>query len=496
MDPYKARQIIETWTREQFGKLLEVREVTVIRRAAGRVWSGELYCIMKEGELLVGTVGIDEQGKLTRTINADDLANTLAEVRLSESRASMPDTAVADNDFSDDSWEDDFSGIGLDEGGGDDLDGVFDSLDSSAVQDQANALIASGDHEKLLQAREILPQLLSIPQNRGRVLQQMGELELLLGELDLGVNYLEAAAREFADVAAVDDLDHVAEITLRVIGPDKFETSPVKQLLERARARMRPVEKIDHAPLFVGMDQEAMFHLMGASSIINIEHGEELLVEGTPATHAFVVRSGVLTIRIESPDGSERVVRSCFPGDFIGESSVIEKPGATCTATVKGECLTSLWMFEGARLRELLAEFPEIGVRIDSARTLHRLDSFLSQHEATETLDTAVRDQLLSSISGISRYGPGEILNKAGEVPQGVYLVASGRVEYRVPNRPPRVYRVDSFAGLRDTLHELPLEGEFITASDCLLVRFDTKRLKEIAADASTAVVAVLEKME
>ncbi len=496
MDPYKARQIIETWTREQFGKLLEVREVNVIRRAAGRVWSGELYCIMKEGEILVGTVGIDEQGKLTRTINADDLANTLAEVRLSESRASMPDTAVADNDFSDDSWEDDFSGIGLDEGGGDDLDGVFDSLDSSAVQDQANALIASGDHEKLLQAREILPQLLSIPQNRGRVLQQMGELELLLGELDLGVNYLEAAAREFADVAAVDDLDHVAEITLRVIGPDKFETSPVKQLLERARARMRPVEKIDHAPLFVGMDQEIMFHLNGASSIINIEHGEELLVEGAPAIHAFVVRSGVLTIRIESPDGSDRVVRSCFPGDFIGESSVIEKPGATCTATVKGECLTSLWMFEGARLRELLAEFPEIGVRIDSARTLHRLDSFLSQHEATETLDTAVRDQLLSSISGINRYGPGEILNKAGEVPQGVYLVASGRVEYRVPDRPPRVYRVDSFAGLRDTLHELPLEGEFITASDCLLVRFDTKRLKEIAADASTAVVAVLEKME
>ena len=451
---------------------------------------------MKEGEILVGTVGIDEHGKLIKVVNADDLANTLAQIRLSENQASVTDTASTDDDFSDASWEDDFSGIGMDENGGDDLDGAFDSLDSSAVQDQANALIASGDHEKLLQARELLPQLLSVPQNRGRILRQMGELELLLGELDLGINYLEAAAREFADAAAVDDLDHVAEITLRVIGPDKFETSPVKQLLERARARMRPVEKIDHAPLFVGMDEEILFHLKGASSIVNIEHGEELLKEGTPATHAFVVRSGVLTIRIESPDGSERVVRSCFPGDFIGESSVLEKPGATCTATVKGECLTSLWMFEGARLRELLAEFPEIGVRIDSARTLHRLDSFLSQHEATETLDTAVRDQLLSCISGISRYGPGEILNKAGEVPQGVYLVANGSVEYRVPDRPPRVYRVDSFAGLRDTLHELPLEGEFVTASDCLLVRFDPQRLKKIAANASTAVVAVLEKME
>ncbi len=496
MDPHKAREIIETWTREQFGKLLEVREVNVIRRAAGRVWSGKLYCIMKEGEILVGTVGIDEHGKLIKAVDADDLANTLAEVRLSESRASMTDISPADDDFSDASWEDDFSGIGMDEGGRDDLDGVFDSLDSSAVQDQATALIASGDHEKLLQARELLPQLLSVPQNRGRVLRQMGELELLLGELDLGVNYLEAAAREFADVAAVDDLDHIAEITLQVIGPDKFETSPVKQLLDRARARMRSIEKIDHAPLFVGMDQEILFHLKGASSIVTIKHGEDLLVEGTPATHAFVVRSGVLTIRIESPDGTERVVRSCFPGDFIGESSVLEKPGATCTATVQGECLTSLWMFEGARLRELLAEFPEIGVRIDSARTLHRLDSFLSQHEASETLDTAVRDQLLSCISGICRHGPGEILNKAGEVPQGVYLVASGRVEYRVPNRPPREYRVDSFAGLRDTLHELPLEGEFVTASDCLLVRFDPRRLKEIADDASTAVVAVLEKME
>ena len=496
MDQHKAREIIETWTREQFGKLLEVREVNVIRRAAGRVWSGEIYCIMKEGEILVGNVGIDEQGILIKTVNADDLANTLAEVRLSESQASTMDTAPADDDFSDASWEDDFSGIGLDEGGGDDLDGVFDSLDSSAIHDQANDLIASGDHDKLLQARELLPQLLSVPQGRGRVLRQMGELELLLGELDLGVNYLEAAAREFADVAAVDDLDHIAEITLQVIGPDKFEASPVKQLLDRARARMRPIENIDHAPLFVGMDQETLFHLKGASSIVTIKHGEDLLKEGTPATHSFVVRSGILTIRIESPDGSQRVVRSCFPGDFVGESSVLEKPGATCSATVRGECLTSLWMFEGTRLRELLAEFPDIGVRIDSARTLHRLDSFLSQHETSETLDTSVRDQLLSCIVGISRHETGEIVNKAGEVPQGVYLVASGRVEYRVPDRPPRVYRVDSFAGLRDTLHELPLEGEFVTASDCLLVRFDPRRLKEIAAEASPAVVAVLEKME
>jgi len=493
MDLDQARGIISAWAHEEFGRLLEVREINVIRRVSGRIWAGELYCTTREGDVKVGTAGVDEQGDLVEVFGADQLVDSLVRMRITQLEAAARETQVsAEDDFYDLSMGEDF-GMG---GGEDELDGVFATLDPSGIRARADALIASTERDKLLEARELLPQLLINPDIRGSVLRQMGELELLLGELDLGVNYLEAAAREFADVADVDALDHVARLILQVVGDDRFESSIVKQLLDRARARMRPIARLDHAPLFIGMSDEELFQLSGASVQIAIAPGEDLLREGDPATMAFVVKEGVLSIRIETADGGSRVVRSCFPGDFVGESSVLGEPGATCTATVRGEIPAQLWRFEGRRLREIISEYPEVGMRIESARTLHQLDSFMSMHDATSALDVSVRDQLLGCINGISREPMGTVLEEAGDVPKAVYLVAEGRVEYRLDGRPARQYEVDSFAALRDTLHELPLEGRFVAGTDCLLIRFDPERLKRIAADAPPEVVAVLEKLE
>jgi CRP-like cAMP-binding protein len=500
MDPERAREIITTWARAEFGKLLQVRDVAVVRRATGRVWSGDVYCSTREGDVRVGAVCVEETGGIVEIIDVDTVVDSLVAVRRAATeRPSLPAAPgiEAETDFSDLAFDSapPASGQGA-EVAGDDLEGVFDALESSSIQDVANRLIATGDREKLLEARNLLPQLLVAPDNRGRVLRQMGELELLLGELELGVNYLEAAAREFADLADVTSLEEIAALTAHVIGPEALETSTVKLLLDRAKARLRPIERIEQAPLFIGLSGEEIFHLQGAGTPIALAPGEDLLREGEPAVKAFVVKTGVLSVRLEAPGGGARIVRSCFPGDFIGESSVLGPAGCTCTATVRSEVQTALWRYDGAQLRDIIAEYPEIGTRIESARTLHRLDSFLSMHDATAALDVAVRDQLLGSINGITRVRTGDRLNAAGGIPTAVYLVVEGRLEYRVPGGAVRAYGPDSFAGLKDSLHELPLEGDLVAAADGVVVRFDPNRLKLIATAATPEVIAVLEKME
>ena len=500
MDADVARDRMTSWARLEFGKLVQVRDVSVVRKATGRVWSGDLYCATREGDVRVWLVCVDEVGNISDHPDVDAIVDALVAVRMEKAErpalVAAPVELGAETDFSDLAMDtvaaDPVAGAAT----GDDLESVFGALESSPIQGTVDALVASGEREKLLEARKLLPQLLVSPDNRGGVLRQMGEIELRLGEIDLGVNYLEAAAREFADVADVEALAAIAEIVEGVVGPAAFEASTVKRLLDRSRARIRPIGHLLDAPLFVGLSEEEQFNLEGASTPIFVAAGQDLLREGDPATLAFVVKSGVLSVRLEAPDGGSRIVRSCFPGDFIGESSVLGAPGSTCTATVRGELPTSLWQFDGEQLKALIAEFPEIGARVESARTLHRLDSFLSMHEATAALDAAVRDQLLGSIAGIARVRAGNVLSRADQLPEAVYLVIEGRLEYRLGGMPIRACGPDMFAGLRDTLHELPLEGEIVAATDGMVVRFDPARLRAIAAAAPPDVIAVLEKME
>lgn len=499
MDQVHARKRITDWTREIYGRFIEVREVMPVRRATGRVWSGKLYCTLKEGDVQVGVTVVNDTGKIIEQMDVDKLVDALVAVRTSSEQIPLVDSNDGFDGLADDM---DFSELGDDSGdmGGlgaaDSLDNVFDSIDPQRLQQRANELIATGVEENLLEARNILPQLLASQERRGQVLQQMAELALLLGETEMGIRHLAAAAREYADLANLDGLVAVAELAAQVMSDEEFASSSVKSLFDQTRNKFRPLDALNEAPLFVGIGSAELSALEAIATLIQIEHAEVVLKEGELANTAYIIKTGTLSVRLESPDGSSKVVRSCFPGDFIGESSVLGTPGATCTATVQGEMTSDLWKFEGDQLRQLCTAYPEMKMRIESAKTLHQLDSFISMNESTSSLDVSMRDQLLSCISGLGRVTRGAVLNPAGEVPKNIHLIVNGVIVYKVGNDIVRTYKSDAFAGLRDALHELPIEGEFVAESDCLLVYMDPNRLREIAQGASPEVIAVLEKLE
>jgi CRP-like cAMP-binding protein len=493
MELEQARAIIAGWVAEEYGRLFLLGETAVLRRATGRVWSSPLLLATAKGEHQVGAVAVDEHGRIAERPTNDELLAAFAAL------AAARDTSHGgggDDDFSDLGSDDELGGFAAEFDDGS-RESVYDTVDHSVLEEMVRMLVATGEREKLLQAREILPQLLDRPEGRGHVLRQLGELELLLGELDLGVGYLEAAAREFHDVADLDSLEHVAGLVAQVLGEERYGASPLRGQLEIIRARLRPIDRIDQAPVFIGLSVEDLFALEGIATEAIAPPGTDVLYEGDPATFVFVVRRGVLSIRLATGTGADtRLVRCCYPGDLIGESSVLGAAGATCSATVRAESTCVLWQFTGAQIKELGAEYPKLIGRIQSAATLHRLDSFLSTQKTTEVLDVSVRDRILGCINGVRRAAQEEVLSPSGDLPVGVYLIADGVVEYRVAGQPPRTYEADTFFGLRDTLHELTLEGEFVAATPCLLVSFDADQLRSIAADATPEVIAVLERLD
>ncbi len=494
MDNEQARTIMAAFVRETFGRILELRNVFVVRKASGRSWRGELVCVTRHGEVPIGFLGVHEDGRIIESCTVDDLIDSLSQARLNVSRP-PPSTPTDPMDLFGDM---DLAGpgpsitLGLDDNN-DLLEGFDGELD---IRTHIKQLKSTGRREDLEKVRELMPQLLPDEQRRRYTLVEMGEVELRLGQAELALQYLDAAAREFADRSEVRALELVASIALRVLGEEAFANCPIKQLLDQSRRRLRPIDELGQAPAFAGLGHNELEAIQAIATESTIEQNQVLLQEGSEAVRAYVVKSGILSIRLETPEGGARVVRCCFPGDLVGETSVLGKSGATCTATVRAECVTSVWGFRGSDLRELGTKTPTVLTRLEGARALHRLDSFFSMHETTQTLDVRMRDRILSCMTGLRRCHANELLNTPGEVPPVVYLIAEGTVEYASESAPTRTFGSDAWIGLRDALHGLTTKGTFVSAEECLLVAFDPERLREFAADAPPDVVSVFQRLD
>jgi CRP-like cAMP-binding protein len=155
-----------------------------------------------------------------------------------------------------------------------------------------------------------------------------------------------------------------------------------------------------------------------------------------------------------------------------------------------------LWSFKGAALRKLAEELPSVASRLHGAQALHRLDSFFSMNETTQTLNAGMRDEILACMTGHRRAEANELLNVPGEVPAVVYLISDGHVIFSPDEGNERItFGPDQFIGLRDALHALPTDGAFIAQESCRLLEFDAEKLRNYAADAPPDVIAVFERL-
>ncbi len=501
MDSSTARLAMDAYLKEQFGKVVSLRQTSVKRSSSGRIWIGALYCVTSKGDVEIGHITVDESGSISEAPSVDDLIEALSRVGSIEGENLLDGSAAAEaapDDFSDVLGEDAFSLDADDTDVGSEfseVDMFFQQVDNTDLRSKIVELLSSGTTEELEEARELMPQLLSDPVGRGSVLRQMGELEHRLGNAGLAVEYFNAAAREFADRGDLDSLRYVADIVERIVGEADFAHHSVARILEQTNSKLEPFDQLDRIPAFYGLADEELFAVTGAAELIRVESEQVVLKEGDPAVRAFVIKSGILKVELETPDGTAQLARCCFPGEFVGETSVLEERGATCNASVIAKQPAMLWCFDGEKLRGLTDKYPDLRARVEQARTLHRVDSFFAMNEATGSLDARVRDQLLSCICAIKMVDPGTVLGTEGKLPEEVFLISKGTVEYRFNTGAIRTYEQDAFVGLGDTLHELLLEGELVAKTPCRLLVFDINRLKALAAAAPADVVAVLERL-
>ena len=493
----EAQSLIQKYLREQFGRLLQIREFGTLRRAAGIFFRAEVMCISSDGEIPVGCLTVDEKGRLVEKITLDDLISVLRSfvpVSLEDGHGLLPDQEKNPfaEEFADFGLDDDFGATaGEDEGLGFLLEDTFDEM-----RTRVDGLLEKNTLDSLRQALQLMPRLLTEAETRGEVLTEMAELEAEVGTLDVALGYLDAASREFADRSRLEGLERVATLTLDLIGEERFAEHPIKALLTQAKERVTPVEDLFALDYFETLLPEQRAVLEQGIERLTLAPEDDLVKEGDQAEHAYIIESGQFSVLLEAPDGSARTIRCMFPGELVGEAAVLDGGGGFRTATVRADQVSTVWQLGGEVVRKLIAADPSLGAGIERARELRRVHSFFSMHETMGQLDVQVRDELLSCIMAISNHAQGEVLIGEELIPERAFLVAQGGIDYLIGDQVARHYAPDTFAGLRDTIMAIATQGRYVVSTESTLVEFNGDKLRTLCENAPAAVIAVLERLE
>jgi CRP-like cAMP-binding protein len=222
-----------------------------------------------------------------------------------------------------------------------------------------------------------------------------------------------------------------------------------------------------------------------------------LLAEGSLSENVFVVKSGLLGVWLEKPSGGQWLVRCCFPGWLLGESSVLETHAPRCTATLKAERFAEVWELPGTVVRTAMDQFPTFAERIAQTKQLHRIDSFFSMHETMGDLDVQVRDKMLSCMERLETFSEEAQILAAGDAPKKAYLVARGSIVLLNPKTQEIADTIgaDRFFGVRDAIHQIAPGLIARATAGTILAVFDGDRMRKLCLESPEHVVAVFERL-
>ncbi len=468
--------------RVDFGKLLDVRDVRRVRRVAGDAWLVSVVLAAPSGDLHVADLTVTGDGATSPVLGA---AHVIEAVKRAQRPSIAPPATDDLGDFGDAATNED-SGLEM-----------LSEIDEP-IPARVDAAIARGDPASLRQARDLLPRLLGDHERRGATLFTMAEVEVKLGEQGLARGYLEAAAREFGDRFDLPALEKAAALALELLSRDGFSGSPIHGLLEQSRVRLKPLTTLFDARSMAGLPDDLARRLARAATLRTLAPGETLVAEGEPSRNVFVVKSGLLGVWLEKPSGGSWLVRCCFPGWLLGESSVLAGPDARCTASLKAERVSEVWVLPASDVRAIMEDDLAFGVRIAQTKQLHRIDSFFSMHETMGQLDVQVRDDMLSCIQRLEIFDADTILLPANEVPGVACLVAQGSIGLfgnDASTGPVATIPPDSFYGVRDAIHQIAPSVTAIAKAGTTVAFFDAVRLRKLCERSPEHVVAVLERL-
>lgn len=88
-------------------------------------------------------------------------------------------------------------------------------------------------------------------------------------------------------------------------------------------------------PLFSRLKEASLQSLARASRFVHVRKGEVLFFQSDPSELAYIVRRGIVSIVLSSPDGREMVINEMRKGDLFGELGILTDKNRSTTAMAR-----------------------------------------------------------------------------------------------------------------------------------------------------------------
>jgi CRP-like cAMP-binding protein len=128
-----------------------------------------------------------------------------------------------------------------------------------------------------------------------------------------------------------------------------------------------PIELLSRVPLFSELSRGELERISRVAVPRSFPSGVRVFHEGDHSDACYLVRSGDLRVTREHSDGRAIALATLGPGDIFGELAMLD--GEARSASVETLTESELLALPAADVRRLLADHPEISVKLIAALT-------------------------------------------------------------------------------------------------------------------------------
>ncbi len=141
-------------------------------------------------------------------------------------------------------------------------------------------------------------------------------------------------------------------------------------------------------PLFDNLNPSSLRILSRTARIINIRKGEFVFIQSDPSEKCYIVRSGLVSILLESADGREMVINEMRTGDLFGEVGLLTDHTRSTSAVARTDC--ELLEFSSQTFLQIIDNEPLLARRM-LEMTASRLRKSSTREGALAFLDAQAR---------------------------------------------------------------------------------------------------------